>query len=30
MTFCITLIGSKPLRIKFHKIDEFIRIFDGT
>ena len=25
-----TLIGSKPLRIKFDKIDEFIRIFDGT
>ena len=25
-----TLIGSKLLRIKFDKIDEFIRISDGT
>ena len=24
------LIGSKPLRIKFDKIDGFIRIYDGT
>ena len=29
-TSCKTLIGSKPLRIKFDKIDEFIRIYDGT
>ena len=25
-----TLIDSKPLCIRFHKIDEFIRIYDGT
>ena len=25
-----TLIGSKPLRIRFNKIDGIIRIFDGT
>ena len=25
-----TLIGSKPLRIKFDNIDGFIRIYDGT
>ena len=25
-----TLIGTKPLRIRFGKIDEFIRIYDGT
>ena len=25
-----TLIGPKPLRIRFHKIDGFIRIFDGA
>ena len=25
-----TLIGPKPLRIRFDKIDGFIRIFDGT
>ena len=25
-----TLTGPKPLRIKFHKIDGFIRIYDGT
>ena len=25
-----TLIDSKPLRIRFDKIDEFIRIYDGT
>ena len=25
-----TLIGSKPLRIRFNKIDGFIRICDGT
>ena len=24
------LIGSKHLRIRFHKIDGFIRVFDGT
>ena len=28
MTF--TLIGSKCLRIRFDKIDGFIRIYDGT
>ena len=25
-----TLIGSKPLHIRFDKIDLFIRIYDGT
>ena len=25
-----TLIGAKPLHIRFDKIDEFIRIYDGT
>ena len=25
-----TLIGPKPFRIRFNKIDEFIRIYDGT
>ena len=25
-----TLIGSKPLRIRFSKIDEIVRIYDGT
>ena len=25
-----TLIEAKPLRIKFHKIDEFFRVYDGT
>ena len=25
-----TLIGSKPLRIIFNKIDGFVRIYDGT
>ena len=25
-----TLIGPKPLRFRFHKIDGFIRIFDGA
>ena len=25
-----TLIGSKPLQIRFNKIDVFIRIYDGT
>ena len=25
-----TLIGSKPLRIRFHKIDGFIKVYDGT
>ena len=33
MTFHIsykTLIGSKSLRIRFDKIDGFIRIYDGT
>ena len=27
---CKTLIGPKPLRIIFDKIDRFIRIYDGT
>ena len=27
---CKTLIGPKPLRIKFNKIDGFIRVYDGT
>ena len=27
---CKTLIDPKPLRIKFSKIDWFIRIYDGT
>ena len=27
---CKTLIGSKPLCIRFDKIDGFIRIFDGN
>ena len=25
-----TLIGAKPLRIRFDKIDRFIRIYDGN
>ena len=25
-----TLIGPKPLRIRFDKIDEFIRVYNGT
>ena len=25
-----TLIGAKPLRIRFDKVNEFIRIYDGT
>ena len=25
-----TLIEAKPLRIKFHKIDGFFRVYDGT
>ena len=24
------LIGKKPLRIRFHKVDGFIRVYDGT
>ena len=24
------MIGGKPLRIRFHKIDRFIRVYDGT
>ena len=27
---CKTLIGSKPLCIRFDKIDGFIRIYDGN
>ena len=30
ITFLIKLIGPKPLRIKFDKIDAFIKIYDGT
>ena len=26
----ITLLGSKLLRVRFNKIDEFLRIYDGT
>ena len=25
-----TLIGAKPLRISFDKVDEFITVYDGT
>ena len=25
-----TLIGAKPLRIRFNKLDGFIRVYDGT
>ena len=25
-----TLIGAKPLRIRFDKVDGFIRVYDGT
>ena len=25
-----TLIGTKPLRIRFKKVDRFIRVYDGT
>ena len=25
-----TLIGTKPLRIRFKKVDGFIRVYDGT
>ena len=28
--FHIKLIGSKPLRILFDKIDRFVRVYDGT
>ena len=28
--FVKTLIGAKPLRIRFHKVDEIIRVYDGT
>ena len=27
---CKNLIGAKPLRIMFNKVDEFIRVYDGT
>ena len=27
---CKTLIGAKLLRIRFDKIDGFIRVYDGT
>ena len=27
---CKTLIDAKPLRIRFDKIDGFIRVYDGT
>ena len=25
-----TLIGAKPIRIRFDKVDEFIRVYDGA
>ena len=25
-----TLIGAKPLRIEFDKVDEFVRVYDGA
>ena len=25
-----TFIGAKPLRIRFNKVDEFIRVYNGT
>ena len=28
--FCKTLIGAKPMRIRFDKINGFIRVCDGT
>ena len=28
--WCKNLIGAKPLRIMFNKVDEFIRVYDGT
>ena len=27
---CKNVIGAKPLRIMFNKVDEFIRVYDGT
>ena len=27
---CKTLIGANPLRIRFNKVDAFIRVYDGT
>ena len=30
MTFHTTLIGAKPLHIRFDKIDGFIRVYDGN
>ena len=30
LIYDITLIGSKPLRIRFDKTDGFIKIYDGT
>ena len=27
---CKNLVVAKPLRIRFNKIDEFIRVYDGT
>ena len=27
---CKNLIGAKPLHIMFNKVDEFIRVYDGT
>ena len=29
-TSCKTLIGAKPLHIRFDKVDVFIRVYDGT
>ena len=27
---CITLIGAKPVRIRFNKVNEFVRFYDGS
>ena len=27
---CKTLIGIKPLRVRFYKADEFVRVYDGA
>ena len=30
ITFCAKLFRAKPLRIRFDKVDGFIRVYDGT
>ena len=30
MTYHTTLIGARPLRITFYKVDGFIRVYDGN